>query len=289
MTADAIRAIDNARKFLRQSKQALKGDPPGLKEALVLAEAGADKAGVAVDRITDLMAPPPPPPPSDPFKGLTARAWRPTRKADWPPTLIEDGSITDLPDGVVEFSVPAGGKTEMRRCELQAHRDSDGGSDIPGVIGYEYELMFPADSVIPTSRADGWTSISQVHTNQPCFTGAFQIHKDGYLGVTVKGGKTSNFSGSCDQAYEEDFIVSDPITYDRWYLIQERYYWHESNGSCEIWVDGDKHLDLHGVPTTGEHNDPQYPATRQKFRMGPYGFVYPGEFTMRVRNVRVYE
>ena len=233
--------------------------------------------------------PPPPPPSESPFADLTARPWLPISQSDWSQSLIEDGSITDLPDGVVEFKVPAGGKTDQRRCELQAHRDSDGGSDVPGTIGYEYELLFPADSVIPTSRADGWTSISQKHTNQPCFTGSFQIHRDGYLGVTVKGGKTSNFSGSCDQAYEEDFAFSDLIVYDRWYLIQERYYWHESVGSCEIWVDGVNELSLHAVPTTGEHNDPQYPATRQKFRMGPYGFVWPGEFSMQVRNVRVYE
>ena len=232
--------------------------------------------------------PEPEPEPESPFADLTVRPWRPTSRDDWSQALIEDGSIIDLPDGVVEFKVPGGGKTDQRRCELQAHRDSDGGSDIPGEIAYEYELLIPPSSVLPTSRADGWTSISQKHTNQPCFTGAFQIHKDGYLGVTVKGGKTSNFSGSCDQAYEEDFILSDPITYGRWFLIQERYRWHESDGSCEIWIDGTQRLDLHGVPTCGVHNDPQHPATRQKFRLGPYGFVYPGEFTMQIRNVRVY-
>jgi hypothetical protein len=156
-------------------------------------------------------------------------------------------------------------------------------------MGYEYELLIPSDSVLPTSRASGWTSISQKHTNQPCFTGATSIHKDGYLGVRVKGGKTSNFSGSCDQEYDKTFAIDGPLERDRWYRIQERYRWHESDGYCKVWIDGVQGLDLEGVPTTGEHDDPQHPATSQKFRLGPYGFVYPGDFSMQVRNVGVWE
>lgn len=249
----------------------------------------------ALQRLAECMGeeptpdPEPPPTTGDPFAGLTLLRDL-SKLGDWNVGYVagSEGTITQTAEGI-HFKAPP--STDQLRLEIQAHGDQP----IPGEYGYEWEVKLPTGYVYGDASSRT-VNICQWHANIPCYTGGLRVQSPRpgetiKLGTRIKGGHTSSWSGSCDQAYDESFWFSALVPRDRWVRIQARVLWHESDGWMKVWQDDVNVFSIAGVPTAGLHD--QVPpgdddgATAQKYRLGFYGRPMPDGGEMTVRNARV--